>query len=326
MSKIIVNSNVKVRCEYTLIRVNASTGREVQRIGPCRNLIPSAGLDRLLEPSSSNSFRVAVGAGTKVEEMSDTMLESWIATTGTQNTGYRENQFQVVDSPIYYRKRMAARFGEGVAAGNVGEVAWLLGGGGSTENGPVFSRARVRDADGTPTVITILPDEFLDVVIDYFIYPQEEATGIVNLMIDGVPTPHDYIVRPSGMSGNNWGNADPTSSSGFAGPKPIIGNGSASLSITRAFNGAIGSVTGNPSGTASGNLSGLTYGSYTAGQHWREFTVPMGLGQANLAGGVRTMRIDLYQAAMQCEYDPPIDKIETKTLSLVYRVSVANAS
>lgn len=326
MSKIIVDSTVKVRCEYTLIRVNSRTGREVQRIGPCRNLIPSAGLDRLLDPSTSGNFRVAVGAGTKVEEMSDTMLESWIATTGTANTDYRENEFQVVDSPIYYRKRMAARFGEGAAAGNVGEVAWLLGGGGATENGPVFSRARVRDANGDPTVITILPDEFLDVVIDYYIYPQEEASGTVSLMIDGVPTPHNYIVRPSGMSGNSWGNADPNTAQNFSGPKPIIGFGASNLNITRAWNGAIGSVTGNPSGTASGNLSGITYGSYTAGQHWREFTVPMGLAQANLTGGVRTMRIDLGQAAMQCEYDPPIDKISTKTLSLTYRVSVANAS
>ena len=322
MTDVVMHASYAVRCEYTLIRRKARTGREVERVGPFRNLIVSQGLDALLASGSGGNFAVSVGSGNTPPTMANTTIQSFIAATTTA-LGAPTNEFQTVNAPIYYRKRFGGRFGEGVAAGNVAEVAWLLHVSGTPNaSTPIFSRALVRDANGEPTVITVLSDEFLDVIIDYYIYPQAEATGVVNLFIDGVSTPHSYIVRPSSMSGSTWGNAD--SSTSPSGPTPIMGYGGPSLSITRAYNGNIGSPTGDPAGAVSGNLNAPALGGYVAGSHTREFTVQMGLAQANLSGGIRTMRIDLRQARMQCQYDPPIAKIATKTLNLTYRVTVAN--
>jgi hypothetical protein len=68
------------------------------------------------------------------------------------------------------------RFGEGIAAGNIAEVG--LGWGNAT----LWNRARIKDAQGKPTVITVFADEYLDVVSEIRVYPAQSLEGSFNLL------------------------------------------------------------------------------------------------------------------------------------------------
>ena len=79
-------------------------------------------------------------------------------------------------SPYYRWAKVTWRFGQGVAAGNISEVG--LGWG----NSNLWNRALIKDANGNPTTITVLSDEYLDVVSEIRDYPTLSSSGSFNLL------------------------------------------------------------------------------------------------------------------------------------------------
>src|SRR5690606_22234699 len=64
----------------------------------------------------------------------------------------------------------------------------------------------VVDEMGNPTTITVLSDEFLEVIYEITLYTIDGATGTLTINIDGTPTDFDYEIRPINMNhGNSWG-------------------------------------------------------------------------------------------------------------------------
>src|SRR5690606_40900711 len=94
----------------------------------------------------------------------------------------------------------------------------------------------------------------------------------------------------------------------------------------RAYNGALGDVTGAPAGSSSARSS-VSNNSYANDTFYREATVTWGLDAGNLAGGITAITFGLGSAgssvaglgAMQMSFDPPIAKTNQETLSLVLR-------
>jgi len=199
-------------------------------------------------------------------------------------------------APYFGWRRKTWRFAQGAAAGNLSEV-----GVGWATSGSLFSRALILDSGGTPTTITVLADEFLDVTYELRQYPvTTDNTG--TFVLDGLT--YDWVSRPANVT------------SSFV---PNAAMNSASINY---YNGAIGAITGSPSGTGSGLLT-PTPQSYSTGSYSITFTLIASITQANLAGGITAARIIGSGFDYQFGFTPAIPKDNTKILSIDYTHSWA---
>lgn len=162
------------------LRVKNCSGEVTRETGWFPNLITDNGLD-LCATQSSSSWQdaggmlhtVAVGAGATPPTVSDTSLESLVASTTVGSTG---TTVGVDTTDRYFFCMREWSFAEGAAAGNISEI------GVGVTNGNLFSRALVLDSGGSPTTITVLPDEFLTVQYELRI---NQPTGDLVETIDG---------------------------------------------------------------------------------------------------------------------------------------------
>ncbi|WP_111891580.1 hypothetical protein [Acinetobacter sp. MB5] len=115
-----------------------------------------------------------VGTGNSTPVATQTALDAFLASTTTQQA--TSSAVQVTTAPYYYSATVTWRFGLGVAAGNISEVG--LGWGNTT----LWNRALIKDANGNPTTITVLSDEYLDVVSEVRVYPAQILSGSFNLV------------------------------------------------------------------------------------------------------------------------------------------------
>ena len=254
------------------------------------NLILNGGLDRMGANSDYLTW-CQVGSGSTAPVATQTALVNRIAGTNTQLANVSGAQ---ASAPYYGWYRRTYRFAQGVAAGNLSEV-----GVGWATSGSLFSRALILDGGGSPTTITVLSDEVLDVTYELRRYPGTvDLTGTV--VLDGVT--YNWVSRAAGVTGAfSWAVA-----------------GAMDLDQAFAYNGDIGAVTAStPSGT-SGNLS-TTPLAYSSGSYTRAATVSAGLNDSNLSGGIRSIMIKSNPdgtGRYQIQFDPAIPKDNTKVLSL----------
>src|SRR5690554_4270179 len=120
------------------------------------NLITDLGLD-LIATNHSYMQVCAVGAGNAVPSVSDIQLDSFLVST-SNTTGRTQGINSTEPYAVWVIKTF--RFNQGQAAGNISEVG--IGPGVNQ----LFSRALVLDGLGNPTSITVLPDEWLEVVYE----------------------------------------------------------------------------------------------------------------------------------------------------------------
>ncbi|WP_180072229.1 hypothetical protein [Acinetobacter sp. YH12200] len=116
--------------------------------------------------------RCCVGSGNSTPTSSQTSLDTLVASTTSFLTDVGVSH---TTSPIYFGARRTWRFGEGVAAGNISEVGM------GWSDAAMWNRALIRDILGNPTTITVLSDEFLDVVAEIRVYPPEIQSGSFNV-------------------------------------------------------------------------------------------------------------------------------------------------
>ena len=265
------------------------------------NLVTDVGLNRI----GQGAYLTAciVGNDNTAPNVLDTWLFGFIAGTTTRQSdtyGARST------APYYGWKRITYRFATGAAAGNIAEVGVASGisfGGGSV----LFSRALVLDEFGAPTTVTVLSDEVLDVTYELRLYPTlVDATGTITITGSGT---HDYLARAAAVTSSSWGSWLGNTAS----LDPLGGGGLA------VRNGAIGAITSSPSGSsASANVSNYTYGNNNL---YRDGSGSYGLNYGNLSGGIRSVYFITSLGLYQYELTPVIAKDNTKTLTLVNRIS-----
>ncbi len=263
------------------------------------NLITTVGLNRIGEfADSMNHCRV--GSGNATPQFTDSQLQTQVAATSTVQT---TAETPGGTPPNYFLGRTQTyRFAAGVAAGNLSEV----GIGWTATGASLFSRALILDGSLNPTTITILSDEVLDVTYQSRYYPPV-ADQTYNITITGVGT-----VGVTARAGRVTSNTN--YSLGIGGIwSPGGGN------AVSAYNGAIGAVTGAPSGSG-GSGSASSNAAYAANSLQRNFSFTFGLNNGNLAGGIRSLEVDLGQSSgnygyMQYELNPVIPKLNTQVLT-----------
>lgn len=265
------------------------------------NLITDVGLNRM----GTGSYLTAchVGTNNTAPSVSDTGLAGYLAGTTTVQANSIGAQST---APYYGWRRRTYRFAAGVAAGNIAEVGIAnIAANPSSIN---FSRALVLDEFASPTTVTVLSDEVLDVTYELRLYPPTvDVTGTITITGSGT---HDYTLRASAV----------TSSAQWA---QFLG-GTVSLSPLTTTNlivytGAIGAITSTPSGTSAG--VNVADNAYSNNSLTRTGYGTYGLNSGNLVGGIKSVQYYTSLGSYQYELNPVIDKTDTKTLVLTNRIS-----
>ena len=266
------------------------------------NLILDQGLNRMGTGAFMSCCQV--GSGSTAPGNTNTALESYVAGT---NTIHATTDGTAASAPYYGYKRRTYRFGLGVAEGNLSEVgvAW------TTTTGNLFSRSLIKDGGGSPTTITVLADEYLDVIYELRAYAPASDTNF-DVVISG--TTYTFTCRASRVTDSiYWSPRD--LAVGF------IDTGG-TKSDERAFNGSIGAITATPSGT-SDTPTTITNNTYSNNSLQRDMTVVFSLDEGNLAGGISAVLMSTTIGSFQLGVSPVFNKTSVKILTLVYRVSWA---
>jgi hypothetical protein len=292
-------ANVGLAGRFRMEAVSRRTGRRRVLADWFPNLILNNGLNTFgtIYPQS----RCMVGTGTSTPVATQSQLDNRIASTTSATSIVRG--VDLTDNYAYVR--WTYRFNEGVAAGNLTEV------GIGNSDTSCFSRALILDGLGEPTAITVLSDEFLDVIYELRLYPKiTDTIAVVN--IAGID--YDTVLRPSAFS--SWGSLYYTrfTSSGMDTEVPDI------YPIIYA-SGTLGDYTTTPTATqiASGTYSAGTYvdNSYEI-THRATFSISQGNADVYmmsiLSGGFGQWKMS---------FDPPIPKRNTNTLMLDLKLAWA---
>ena len=291
-------ANVGLAGQFRMEAVSRRTGRRRVLADWFPNLILNNGLNKFgtIYPQS----RCMVGTGTSTPVATQNQLDNRIASTTSATSLVRG--VDLTDNYAYVR--WTYRFNEGVAAGNLTEV------GIGDSDTSCFSRALILDGLGDPTSITVLSDEFLDVIYELRLYPKiTDTIAVVN--IAGVN--YDTVLRPSAFS--SWGSTIDTGfiSSGM--------DNSASGGAVIFASGTLGDYTVTPSAT---QISGGSYspGTYVANSYEITHRATFSITQGNqdvymmeiISGGFGRWKMS---------FDPPIPKRNTNTLTLDLKLAWA---
>lgn len=310
-----VNQHIGLEGIFNFKLTNTKTG-EVREY-EFKNLVLNSGIDYYMTASSTFINGCILGSSSVPPVATDTTITNILGTSTTfQTSGAGESNTTVL--PYYKSYYWTYRFIEGVATGNIAQVAMPYGsvnGANNTYTG-LFSKALVKDGNGTPITITKLADEVLDVTYTLRMYaPELDVTGTTT--ISGVN--YDYIVRAA--NAGSWS----------------LGSGAASsVSSAKAYTGTIGTQLGTPSGS-SGDAATRTFATYVVGTHTRTATIFWDLNNGNLSGGIRSVYLSFgnnsYGAGIyfQIQYTAnpahpdttvTIPKDATKRLTLNYQFTV----
>lgn len=189
--------------------VKREDGSTKEDTGFQKNLILNQGLDFFGGGKGVDIFAsCAIGSGNAVPAHTQTQLSSFLAiTTGTQSS--IKYDYVPDASNLYKTNKVYKYIFTGLNNANVSEVG-LVSQGTTSTNYYLCTRALLKDATGTPTTITVLLGETLEVYYKLWkIVSVLDASYTVN-MLDGKGgiTPYNCIIRPYnvGSSSNEIGN------------------------------------------------------------------------------------------------------------------------
>ena len=271
------------------------------------NLITNGGLDRLGVAGVAAVWDICrVGSGSAAPAITDTNLAAQIASSNS----IFSTTAGLDSVNAYIWRREVYQFNEGVATGNLAEVAtsWLTTGAG------IFSRALIKDSFGNPTTITVLADETLRVtweVRQY--YPTTDRTGSV-VLTGNIGGTYDWTSRVSDLTrgGNYW-----LLNSGGGGLEPIAGT---------IYNGGdLGPITDRPTFVAQSTMPTITLDAYVNGTYQRTGTFTIPLPTANNAAGITSIIFGSIRLGnvFQLKFTPSIPKTASDIVSLKVGISWA---
>ena len=252
--------------------IRATSRRGSRVLADFDNLILDSGLERL--GTGSVVTHVQLGTGSTAPAVGQAALVAFSASTNNQTASVDS---YVAGPPVYHQSIKTFRFAAGTATGTFSEI-----GVGWASSGSLFSRALILDGGGSPTTITVLSDEALDVDYRFRLYP---ATSDVagTLTLSGIG--YTYTLRPALISDTGQWSPSTILGSGF-----VIGS-----ALDRAYNGAslaLGAITAQLTGNTSSAAMGVfNYSSYVPGALSRAGVVTTGLTVGNSVGGIKGMII-----------------------------------
>lgn len=275
------------------------------------NLITDTGLASIWS-SPGDGFGVSylisacvVGTGNTAPAVTDNQLASWLATK--YNGQYAPVATYVAGPPAYWKMVGVYQFPTGAAAGNLTEVGIYPYG---KSNLALFSRALIVDVNGNPTTLVVQADEILTVTYELRVY--QNLTDVTGTFVsDGVT--YDVVARVVDVD------SPPRM---FA---AIVGEGCRML----AYDGALGSVTTQPSGSAAGPAGAgtgfanfLILGDTASGEYNGVFDV----NSANFANGVKVMTLTTSFHKFQISFNDPltgkgIPKVLGEQMSCTFKFS-----
>lgn len=295
------NMHQEVGALFKLVacKADGSVARETEWF---HNLVLDTGLARMSVGTWINCCCVGTGNSTPVA--TQTALDAFVASTTTQQA--KSQAVQVTTAPYYYSATVTWRFAQGVAAGNISEVG--LGWGNTT----LWNRALIKDSSGNPTTITVLSDEYLDVVSEVRVYPAQSLSGSFNLLdkTGAVISTHTYV----GI--------------------PVMKNPSLTFSQTYlttstnyfVWDGALGSITSEPGGGRTGAPSlSTTYPTPTSCRT----TFSLGLSEANMShrtfwvsvAGLMSSGDVNSSSSYKAEITPTITKTSSQIMTYTFELS-----
>ncbi len=293
-----MNNHIGLKGIFNLKFTNVKTGqiRELE----FTNLILNSGLDRM----AAGTFIAGcvLGSDSSTPVVTDTSITGILGSSTTVQA-YGVGTANTSTPPYWCSYYWTYRFIEGVATGNISQVAMAFGtvSAGTT----LFSLALVKDSGGTPITITKLADEVLDVTYTLQLFcPSADVTGTIS--ISGVN--YDYVARPAAAA--YWTANNPIS-------------GSAAVLAYQASS-TLGTQLTQPSGSYVQSGTG-TYSAYTAGTFYKDLAIYWDLNVGNVSGGIRCIYIDA-GSRWQIQYSKTSDssaipKDATKRLTLNVRLS-----
>lgn len=262
--------------------VNKFSGKVTSDTGFFPNLLLDAGRNHMADEAFMTSCQV--GTDNTAPAVSQAALFGHHAGTTTIVDTTTGSQDAV--SPYYAWKRRIFRFGVGTVAANLSEAGVGWGTTGST----LISRALILDPVlQTPTTVTPLADEFLDVTYELRYYaPVADQIG-PQITLNGIV--YDTTTRAAEVNSQYW--------------QDYIGNQIAALGASgwAAYDGNLGTQLQNPSGTSDVMNNGFT-GEETYQNNSYELVVygQIPYNDWNLGSGIRSIRIRTTAGSFQTQF------------------------
>lgn len=294
-----INMETQVGALFKLV-VHKGDGVPVRESEWFHNIVLDTGLARMSVGAWAG--RCCVGTGNSTPVASQTALDAFKASTTTQQAAtFVKN---TSSSPFYYGSQVTWRFGEGVAAGNITEVGlgWA--------NDQLWNRALVKDAQGNPTAITVLSDEFLDIVSEIRVYPQASYTGTLNLLDKSGATVSTHTITG----------------------RPLLYASGSALNMAQIycyaisiFSGDMGSTVNQSPSNAVGVIMGVTNTYPTATS--MQSAIALGLNDSvgshrsflyTIQGIFNNNTLDL---GYQFQIDPPINKTNSQAMTYTFTMN-----
>lgn len=277
------------------------------------NLITDAGLNYLGSTSHDNLNMCRIGTGNAEPAVTDTALGAQVATTTTAGVG-NATGYNTTDRFLW--RRVSRRFAAGSASGvNLTEVGMA-----ASNSVSLFSRSLIKDSGGSPTAITLAPDEVLDVLYELRMYlpPQSQ---VVNATIDGVASTVTIQVTENENNLASWalflGNR-------FALDMSAPSNSKWGAPLENAQ--AVSSDFGNGGDAATGVT--VVTATYVAGSFTTALTITLGLTSGNFTTGVGALKVaggsggagdSRWKSAYgwwQYVFSPKLNKTSTRTATI----------
>lgn len=287
-----------------------------RKLGWWDNIITNQGLDYIGQVNSFLNY-CHVGSGTTAEAATDTVLVTFAASKLASTDPSKSFDATRGTAPYYAYARRNYRFNPGEATGNLTEAGISI----QAATGGLFSRALIKDGGGSPTTITKLANEYLDVDYEWRVYP-----AYVSADLDSSVSGEGFILRAANVTTN--------SNFGALIVRPA-GYGTVASQALRAYNkdAVIGAVTAAPgSATATDDVfyTNATDATYTPGNHYQDITYNFGLDDAvfNVGGsdGIKALMFYTSMGAYQMVFDDLQAKTAEDVAALVIRLSWARAT
>lgn len=302
-----VNLSQKVQGIISAKVFNAA-GEVVREVPEFCNLITDAGLDFLCsgpQGLSPLSAFVKVGTGGGAPANGDVTLPGFVA---SQARTAQIGVFQTASAPYYYEGTYTYLY----ALGAINATLTCIGAGSSSGSG-VLAWSQIKDMSNTPTTITVLSTEQLQVTYKFRLYAPA-FTSDISMLIGGAATYDADLYAHS--FGAAWGTVGGNSSA-FPANLSIVNYTTftppADILSLPAY-----------TGKASVNSNTFTWATYTAGSFNRNVTATFNTTSFN-AGGSKALEIagGSDQPRYVINLNGTLAKDNTNTLSLTFNFAIA---
>lgn len=296
-----ITTKLGLRGEFTLRVIDARTGN-VRAERHFQNLITNVGLETFAKSQAPGLFYCSVGKGTNTPSVIDTALSNVVASQNMSDSGTTSPV-----APNYeYSASRSCRFAAGAISDTITEIGIFY-----TNANTLWCRQLILDEYGNPSSLTVLPNEYLDVVYTLWYYPplqdrafQFQMNGVTYSCVSRCC----YLPRFS-----NYMLSFVTLGSDFQ--------------FRAAYETqTLGDITSGPAGTEYSALkssTNYTWGGNEAPYSWKA-TVSLGLGEANPPGGIGSAVI-YHRASMpasQISFTPKLPKDSNTEMALLFSQTI----